>query len=114
MEWKDRSINRYTTSQMSKVFSHPQIFSFPLLKVSEQVLDELERKISAKQPTTATHLWQLLQESWAELSSIHLPSLVERMPRISEAVMNEKLKKFFAFFLIQFVFDMVEEDLYLV
>ena len=47
--------------------------------------DELDRKVRAKQPTSAAHLWQVLQESWAELSSVDLQFLVERMLRISEA-----------------------------
>ena len=40
------------------------------LNLIELVLDELDRKVRAKQPTSAAHLWQLMQESWAELSSI--------------------------------------------
>ena len=52
--------------------------------------DELDHKDSVKQLTSETHHWQLLQESWTELSSVYLQSLVERMPRICEAVIVAK------------------------
>ena len=45
-----------------------------------------QKKNRVKQPTSADHLWQLLQDIWAELSSVYLQSLVERMLRIYEAV----------------------------
>ena len=48
--------------------------------------DELDWKVIAKQATSAAHLWQLLQESWAELFSIYFQSLMERILRIWEAV----------------------------
>ena len=38
----------------------------------------------------AAHLWQFLQENWTELSSVYLQCLVERMQRISEAVIAAK------------------------
>ena len=66
------------------------------------------------------NLWQLLKKSWAELSSVYLQSLVERMPRVFEAVRATKgghfdeakdLKKFFLFFGLICIF---QEDLYLV
>ena len=56
----------------------------------ELVRDELDQKVRAKQSTSASHLWQLSQESWAELSSVYLQSLVERMLRICEAVIATK------------------------
>ena len=33
--------------------------------------DEVGQRVRAKQPTSAAHLWQLLQESWAELFSVN-------------------------------------------
>ena len=42
------------------------------LKPIELVWDELEQKVKAKQPTSAADLWQILQESWAELSLVYL------------------------------------------
>ena len=52
----------------------------PDLNPIELVWDELDRKVKAKQPTSATHLWELLQQSWEELSEEYLISIVERMP----------------------------------
>ena len=60
------------------------------LKPIELVWDELDWKIRAKQPTNVTHLWCFLQESWVELSSVYLQSLVERMLRICEEVIVAK------------------------
>ena len=60
------------------------------LNLIELVWDEFDRKVRAKQSISVTHIWQLLQESWKELSSIYLQSLVERMPRICEAVIVAK------------------------
>ena len=51
---------------------------------------ELDRKVRAEEPTSKAHLWQHLQENLAELSSVDLQSLVERMPRIWEAVIVGK------------------------
>ena len=71
-----------------------QLMSWPAhsvdLKHIELVWDELDRKVRTKQPTSAAHLWPLLQESYAELSSVYLQSLVEEMPRICEAVIAVK------------------------
>ena len=71
-----------------------QLMSWPAqsadLNPIELVWDELDWKVKAKQPTSATHLWQLLQESWAELSSVCIQSLMERMQRICEAVIAAK------------------------
>ena len=69
----------------------------------EHMQDELDAKVRAKQPTSAAHLWQLLQESWAELFSVYLQSLGRRMLRICEAViaakwMNPKVYEVFCFF----------------
>ena len=51
----------------------------------ELAWDQLVRKLKAKLPKAAAHLWQLLQERLAELYSVWLNSLVERMSRICEA-----------------------------
>ena len=60
------------------------------LKPIKLVWDELDRKVKAKQPTSATHLWELLQQSWEELSEEYLMSIVERMPRVWSAVISAK------------------------
>ena len=60
----------------------------------ELVWDELDWIVRVKQPTSAAHLWQLLQGSWTESSSFYLKSLVERMLRICEEVIEAKGKHF--------------------
>uniref|UniRef100_A0A3P8U0I5 Tc1-like transposase DDE domain-containing protein n=1 Tax=Amphiprion percula TaxID=161767 RepID=A0A3P8U0I5_AMPPE len=44
--------------------------------------DELDRRVKAKQPPSATHLWELLQQSWEELSEEYLISIVESLEYI--------------------------------
>ena len=53
----------------------------------ELVWDELVR---AKQATGAAHLWQHLQQIWKELYSVYLQSLVDRISRIYEEVVEAK------------------------
>ena len=68
------------------------------LNLTQLVWDKFDLKGRAKQLTNTAPLWQilqklkikLLQESWAELSSVYLQSLVERMPRICETVIGAK------------------------
>lgn len=62
----------------------------PDLNPIELVWDELDRKVKAKQPTSAEHLWQLLQEAWQNMSPDFLMKLINRMPRICEAVIKAK------------------------
>lgn len=62
----------------------------PDLNPIELVWDELDRRVKAKQPTSATHLWELLQQTWEELSEEYLISIVERMPRVCSAVISAK------------------------
>ena len=68
-----------------------QLMSWPVQSVDlnpiELVWDELHWKVRAKQPTSVAHF---LKESWAELFSVYLQSLVERMLRICEAVIVPK------------------------
>ena len=60
----------------------------PNLNPIELVWDELDRRMKAKQPTSATHLWELLQQCWEELSEQYLISIVERMSRVCSAVVS--------------------------
>ena len=59
-----------------------QLMSWPAqsanLNPIELAYDELNQKVRAKQPTSDAHLWQHLQESWGELSSLYLQLLVEK------------------------------------
>ena len=83
---------RYIKSKEEKYIL--QLLSWPAqsadLNPIELVWDKLEQKVRAKQPTSAAHLWQLLLESWEDLSSVYLQSLEEKMPRICEAVIVVK------------------------
>ena len=60
------------------------------LNLIELIFDELDPKVRDKQTTSATYLWQLLQESWAELSSVYLQSLAEKTLWICEEVIAVK------------------------
>ena len=62
----------------------------PDLNPIELIWDKLDRRVKAKQPTSATHLWELQQQSWEELSEEYLISIVERMPRVCSAVISAK------------------------
>ncbi|KAJ0066311.1 hypothetical protein NL108_010944 [Boleophthalmus pectinirostris] len=50
----------------------------PDLKPIELVWDELDRRVKTKKPTSVTHLWELLQQTWEELSEEYLISIVKR------------------------------------
>ena len=62
----------------------------PDLNPIELAWNELDRRVKANQPTSATHLWELLQQCWEELSEQYLISIVERMPRLCLAVISAK------------------------
>ena len=62
----------------------------PDLNPIELVWDELDRRVKANQPSSATHLWELLQQCWEELSEQYLISIVERIPRVCSAVISAK------------------------
>uniref|UniRef100_A0AAY4E147 Deoxyribonuclease-2-alpha n=1 Tax=Denticeps clupeoides TaxID=299321 RepID=A0AAY4E147_9TELE len=46
------------------------------------VWGELDRRVKAKGPTSAKHLWELLQDCWKSISGDDLLKLIERMPRV--------------------------------
>ena len=62
----------------------------PELNPIELVWDEMDRRVKAKQPTSATHLWELLQQCWEELSEQYLIFIGERMPQVCSAVTSAK------------------------
>ena len=39
----------------------------PDLNPIEMVWDELERRVKEKQPTSAQHMWELLQDCWKSI-----------------------------------------------
>ena len=56
----------------------------------EMVWDELDRRGKEKQPTSAQHLWELLQDCWKTSPGDYLMKLVERMPGVCKAVIKAK------------------------
>lgn len=50
----------------------------PDLNPMEMVWDEMEHRGKAKGPTSAQHLWELLQDFWKTISGDHLMKLMER------------------------------------
>ncbi|KAF7664628.1 hypothetical protein LDENG_00171500 [Lucifuga dentata] len=59
-------------------------------KESDGVLRQLDRRVKAKQPTSAQHLWELLQDCWKTIPGDYLMRLIERMPRVCKAVIKAK------------------------
>uniref|UniRef100_A0AAY4CNR8 Uncharacterized protein n=1 Tax=Denticeps clupeoides TaxID=299321 RepID=A0AAY4CNR8_9TELE len=62
----------------------------PDLNPIEMVSGELDRRVKAKGPTSAKHLWELLQDCWKTISGDDLLKLIERMPRVCKAVIRAK------------------------
>lgn len=62
----------------------------PDLNPIEMVWDEMDRKLKAKGPTSAQHLWEVLQDCWKTISGDYLMKLIERMPRECKAVIKAK------------------------
>ena len=62
----------------------------PDLNPMEMVWDEMDRRVKAKGPTSAQHLWELLQDCWKTISGDDLMKLIERMPRVCKAVIKAK------------------------
>jgi transposase len=54
----------------------------PDLNPIEMVWDELDRRVKEKQPTSAQHMWEILQDS----RKIFQVKLFERMPRVCKAL----------------------------
>lgn len=62
----------------------------PDLNPIELLWDELDRKVRESCPKSKPHLWTLLQTTWESLPCETLNKLIERMPRICEAVIKNK------------------------
>ena len=54
------------------------------------VWDELESRVKDRQPTSAQHMQELLQDCWKSIPGDYLMKLVERMPRVCRAVIKAK------------------------
>ncbi|CAJ0960826.1 unnamed protein product [Ranitomeya imitator] len=57
----------------------------PDLNPIEMVWGELDRRVKAKGPTSAKHLWELLQDCWKIIPGDYLLKLIKRMPRVCKA-----------------------------
>jgi hypothetical protein len=59
----------YLTNKESDGVLHQMTWSPlpPNLNPIEMVWDELDRKVKEKQPTSAKHMWELLQDSWKSI-----------------------------------------------
>ena len=58
----------------------------PDLNRIEMVWDELDRRVKEKQPTSAQHMWELLQDCWKIIPG----EAIERMLRVCKAVIKAK------------------------
>ena len=80
---------------------------------------DMHRRVKAKGPPSAQHLWELLQHCWKTISGGYLMKLIERMPRVCEAVIEAKggyfeeskienmfwvISHFFVYYIIPYVF----------
>uniref|UniRef100_A0AAZ3RXL7 Tc1-like transposase DDE domain-containing protein n=1 Tax=Oncorhynchus tshawytscha TaxID=74940 RepID=A0AAZ3RXL7_ONCTS len=59
----------YFTKKESDVVLHQMIWppQSPDLNLIEIVWDESDRRVKEKQPTSAQHIWELLQECWKSI-----------------------------------------------
>ncbi|CAJ0938370.1 unnamed protein product [Ranitomeya imitator] len=62
----------------------------PDLNPIKMVWGELDRRVKAKGPTSAKHLWELLQFCWTTIPGDYLLKLIKRMPRVCKAVIKAK------------------------
>ena len=59
----------------------------PDLNPIELLWDKLDRKM---RPMNQNQLWEFLQVSWIEISTLTLKKLIERMPRTCTSVLRVK------------------------
>ena len=57
----------------------------PDLNPIEMVWDESDRRVEEKQPTSAQHMWELLQDCWKSI-----PGDYFMMPKVCKAVIKAK------------------------
>jgi hypothetical protein len=77
----------------------------------EMVWDELDRRLKEKQPTSAQHLWELLQDCQKSIPGGNLMKLVERMPRECKAIIKAKggyFNKKMIFQILQTLFGLLQ------
>lgn len=62
----------------------------PDLNPIELLWDELDRAVRKHRPKSKTDLWSILQKEWSNIKPETLDKLINRMPRICQAVINSK------------------------
>lgn len=62
----------------------------PDLNPIELLWEELDRAVRKICPTSAFHLWTILQKEWSNITSSQLEKLILRMPRLCKAVIKSK------------------------
>lgn len=62
----------------------------PDLNPIELLWEELDRRVREQCPTSARSLWEILQNSWNDISETTITKLIDRMPRLCKAVIKAK------------------------
>lgn len=62
----------------------------PDLNPIELLWDELDRNVRKICPTSSKHLWDIIQSEWNKISGETLSKLLNRMPKLCEAVIKNK------------------------
>ena len=58
----------------------------PDLNPIELLWEQLDHMVRKKCPPSQYNLWEVLQETWGEISSDYLNKLTARMPKVCKAV----------------------------
>jgi hypothetical protein len=59
-------------------------------KSFEMVWDALDYRVKEKQPTSAEHMLELIQDSWKCIPANYIMKLVERIPTVCKTVIKAK------------------------
>ena len=62
----------------------------PDLNPIKMAWDEMDHRVEAKGPTSAQHLWELLQDCWKTFSGDYHMKLIKRLARVCKAVIKAK------------------------
>ena len=81
-------LNELESRKVLKMMEWPP--QSPDLNPIELLWEELDRRVRKLNPTSASHLWTILQDSWKNLDPEYLMKLIKRMPRICKAVIKNK------------------------
>ena len=63
----------------------------PDLNLIEMVWEQLDHRVKVKQPTSAQHMWELLQDCWKSIPGDYLMKLVERMPECAKLSSRQRV-----------------------